>query len=98
MGVLDVDVKARMNGDSLILNNGGWIHVITRAQIESEKDIRPRWAALVIPQDGPVNAHYMMLKGEFVIHDGQVMGCGAYTSQENGTFVRKTKLFHVKLP
>lgn len=97
-GVLDTDAKARMHGDSLILNNGGWIHVIKRAQIESDKAIRPRWAALVVPQDGPVNAHYMMIKGEFIIHGDQVMGCGMYTAQENGNFVRKSKLFHVKLP
>jgi hypothetical protein len=97
-GVLDTDVKARMHGDSLVLNNGGWIHVIKREQIESDKAIRPRWAAHVIPQDGTVNAHYMMIKGDFVIHGGQVMGCGAYTAQENGNYVRKSKLFHVKLP
>lgn len=97
-GVLDTDAKAIMNGDSLILNNGGWIHVITKKQIESDKAIRPRWVAQMIPQDGPVNAHYMTLLGNFVIHDGYVMGCGAYTTQDNGVFVRKSKLFHVKLP
>ncbi len=97
-GVIDTDAKAQMSGDSLVLNNGGWIHVITKKQIESDKAIRPRWAALVIPQAGEVNAHYMMIKGEFVIHDGQVMGCGMYTSQQDGVFVRKSKLFHVKLP
>ena len=96
-GVLDTDAKARMNGDSLVLNNGGWIHVITKKQIESDKAIRPRWAAHVIPQDGSVNAHYMQILGDFVIHNGQVMGCGAYTAQENGVFTRKSKLFHVKL-
>lgn len=96
-GVIDTDAKAYMNGDSLILNNGGWIHVITKKQIESDKAIRPRWAALVIPQDGPVNAHYMQLLGNFTLMDGMVMGCGAYTTQENGVFTRKSKLFHVKL-
>ena len=97
-GVIDTDAKAVMHGDSLILNNGGWIHVIKRSQIESDKAIRPRWAAHVIPQDGPVNAHYMMIKGQFVIHGDQVMGCGVYTAQQDGAFVRKSKLFHVKLP
>lgn len=97
-GVIDTDAKAVMHGDSLILNNGGWIHVIKRSQIESDKAIRPRWAAHVIPQDGPVNAHYMMIKGQFVIHGDQVMGCGVYTAQRDGVFVRKSKLFHVKLP
>lgn len=97
-GVIDTDAKAQMHGDSLILNNGGWIHVIKREQIESDKAIRPRWAALVIPQDGTVNAHYMMTKGEFVIHGEFVMACGVYTAQQDGNFVRKSKLFHVKIP
>lgn len=96
-GVLDTDAKAQMNGDSLVINNGGWIHVIKREQIAGEKAIRPRWAALVIPQDGQVNAHYMMMKGEFLIHDGQVMGCGMYTAQQDGNYVRRSKLFHIKL-
>jgi hypothetical protein len=97
-GVIDTDAKAMMSGDSLILNNGGWIHVITKKQIESDKAIRPRWASYVIPQNGEVNSHYMMIKGEFVIHGDQVMGCGIYTDRQDGTFVRKSKLFHIKLP
>ena len=97
-GVIDTDAKAQMHGDSLILNNGGWVHVIKREQIESDKAIRPRWAALVVPQDGTVNAHYMMIKGEFVIHGDQVMACGLYTAQQDGIYVRRSKLFHVKLP
>jgi hypothetical protein len=96
-GVISTDAKARMNGDSIILNNGGWIHVITKKQLESDKKIRPRWVAHVIPKEGEINAHYMTMSGEFVLHDNQVMGCGAYTTIENGTFVRKNKLFHVKL-
>jgi hypothetical protein len=97
-GVIDTDAKALMSGDSLILNNGGWIHVITKKQIESDKAIRPRWASYVIPQNGEVNAHYMIIKGEFVIHGDQVMGCGVYTDRQDGNFVRKSKLFHIKLP
>ena len=72
--------------------------MITKKQIESDKAIRPRWAAHVIPQNGEVNAHYMMIKGDFVIHGEYVMGCGVYTDRQDGNFVRKSKLFHVKLP
>lgn len=97
-GVIDTDAKARMHGDALILNNGGWIHLITKKQIESDKAIRPRWVAQVIPQNGAANAHYLMIKGEFMVHDGFVMACGIYSADENGSIVRKSKLFHVKLP
>ncbi len=97
-GVLDTDVKARMYGDSLVLNNGGWVHLITKKQLDSAKTIKPRWVAQMIPADGPVNAHYMMLTGEFLMHGDMVMGCGVYTAQEDGNFVRKSKLVHIKMP
>ncbi len=97
-GVLDTNVKARMHGEDLVLNNGGWIHLITKKQIESEKAIRPRWVAHMMPAEGPVGVHYMMIAGDFLMHDGQVMACGTYTAFEEGQYLRKSKLFHVKLP
>lgn len=97
-GVMDTDVKARMYGDSLVLNNGGWIHMITKKQLETAKTIKPRWVAQMVPADGPVNAHYMMITGEFLMHGDMVMGCGIYTAQEGGNFVRKSKLVHIKMP
>ena len=97
-GVLDVDAKARMHGESLVLNNGGWIHVITKAQLEGSKKIRPRWVAQVVPQNGSVNQHYLMLSGEFLVEDGYVKGCGVYTAFEEGSYVRKSRLSLIKLP
>lgn len=97
-GVIGTDTNARMHGDTFVLNNGGWLHLITKKQIEDGKAIRPRWAAHVIPASAPVNAHYMMLNGDFILHGEHVMGCGTYTAHEGGNFVRKSKLFHVKLP
>lgn len=97
-GVLDTDVKARMHGENLVLNNGGWIHLITKKQLESEKAIKPRWVAHTIPAEDDVSAHYMMIAGDFLMHDGQVMACGVYTARGENGYVRKSKLFHVKLP
>ncbi|MFL5785541.1 MAG: hypothetical protein ACJ76H_13075 [Bacteriovoracaceae bacterium] len=97
-GVIDNYAKARMAGENLVLNNGGWIHLITKKQIQDDKAIRPRWVAEVVPASGQVNAHYMMMSGDFLIHDGQVMGCGVYTAEEDSRLVRKSKLVHLKLP
>jgi hypothetical protein len=97
-GVIDNYAKARMVGENLVLNNGGWIHLITKKQIQDDKAIRPRWVAETVPASGQVNAHYMMMSGDFLIHDGQVMGCGVYTAEEDSRLVRKSKLVHLKLP
>lgn len=97
-GVIGTDVKARMVGEKLLLNNGGWLHLITPAQLAADRSIRPRWVAHTIPRNGDVGPHYMMLSGDFLLHDGQVMGCGVYTDSENGTLVHRSKLFHVSLP
>lgn len=98
-GVIGIDANARMSGDTLVLNNGGWIHLISKEQIERGGKVRPRWVAHVIPQNGQVNAHYMILAGGFLVHDQEVMGCGTFTAQEEGGgLTRKSKLFHVPLP
>lgn len=97
-GVISTDATAKMVGDRLLLNNGGWLHAITPEQLNGTRAIRPRWVAHVVPRNGEVNQHYMVLNGGFVMHDDMVMGCGVYTASENGALVRKSKLFHVKLP
>ena len=97
-GVIDTDPSARWFNDSLVLNNGGWIHVITRQQLENAKPIRPRWVAQQIPQDGEVQPHYMMLAGEFFFEQDNLVGCGVFTAQDQGRFIRKSATFTVKMP
>jgi hypothetical protein len=97
-GVISTDAKVKILGDKIILNNGGWIHITLKNQIEEGKKIRPRWLAEVVPQSGEVSRHYLTLEGEFLFHGDFIMGCGAYTAFENGTYTRKTKLVHIKIP
>lgn len=97
-GVVDTDAIARIYQGNLLLNNGGWIHLITPKQLQSEKAFRPRWVAHVVPQDGDVNQHYMTLNGDFFFEDNTLVGCGSYTTIVDSRFARRSKLFKVKLP
>lgn len=97
-GVIETEPSARWFNDSIVLNNAGWIHVVTRQQLESGKAIRPRWVAQPMPQDGEVQPHYMMLVGEFFFEQNNLIGCGAFTAQDQGRFIRKSSTFSVKMP
>ena len=96
-GVISVEAKASWYNDSLVLSNGGWIHVMTRKQLE-EKELKPRWVPHVINANGEVNPHYMLLTGEFFFENKELVGCGIYTAKENGLFVRKSSLYKVPMP
>lgn len=97
-GVIDTDAKAKMFKGNLVVNNGGWIHVITPKQIASGKSFKPRWVAKVVPTAGEVNEHYMMINGDFFFENNQLVACGTYTTISNERLVRKSKLFTVDMP
>lgn len=97
-GVISIEATAVWYRDRLIINNGGWIHQMTKDQLESGKKLRPRWVAFQIAQNGDVMPHYMMLNGGFMIENDSVVGCGDYTTKLDGQFTRASKLFTVKLP
>lgn len=95
-GVVDPDVKVRWFNNSLVLNNGGWIHVITAEQLAKGKAVKPRWVAHVVNRG--MDQHYMMLRGEFIFEGNNLLGCGLYNEKVDGTLVRKSKLFTVTMP
>lgn len=95
-GVISVFANSHWYQDKLILNNMGWIHVMTAKQLASSKPMRPRWVAHKMnPKEDP---HYMMLQGEFFMENDHVVGCGSYREKTENGFEHKTALFKVKLP
>ena len=94
-GVIDPEANARFHNGNLILNNGGWIHVLTAKQLASNKKVKPRWVAH--PVGTGQQAHYMMLKGEFFFEGNTLVGCGLYNVFENGDVNRMGGLFKVAL-
>lgn len=94
-GVVDPDAKVRWFNNSLVLNNGGWIHVITAEQLAKGKAVKPRWVAHVVNRG--MDQHYMMLRGEFIFEGNNLLGCGLYNEKVDGTLVRKSKLFTVTM-
>lgn len=79
-GVIAPDAIAGWNQGNLIINNGGWIHVIESKQL-SGKTIKPRWVSHRIPNE--VNPHYMMLRGDFFFEGSTLVGCGSYRELVN---------------
>lgn len=97
-GVVEPWARVRWAGNQLVLNNGGWVHVISAKQLAEGRPMKPRWVAQVVERDGEVNPHYMMLSGEFYLQGKTLVGCGNYTAQENGRFVRKGRVVEITLP
>lgn len=97
-GVMDTDAKANAFNGDLVVNNGGWIHKITMKQIESGKAFKPRWVAKMIQANGDVNAHYLMYNGDFFFEGNDLVGCGLYMDQQDGSLVRKSKVFKTPMP
>lgn len=95
-GVIAPDAKVRWYNNSLVLNNGGWIHVITADQLAKGKPVKPRWVASALGQG--TDRHYMMLSGEFFFEGNTLIGCGLYNERVDGTWTRFSKLFKVTMP
>lgn len=95
-GVIDPDAKVRWYNNSLVLNNGGWIHVITAEQLAKGKPVKPRWVASALGQG--TDRHYMMLRGEFFFEGNTLVGCGLYNDRVDGAWTRFSRLFKVTMP
>ncbi len=94
-GVISPDAKAHWSNNNLILNNGGWIHVITRKQIQDEKPFKPKWLAVEV--GGDRDLHYMMLTGDFFIENNKLIGCGKQRERNGDQVTHFARLFEVKL-
>ena len=94
-GVIAPDAKAHWSQNNLVLNNGGWIHVITRKQIQEQKPMKPKWVAVEV--GGNRDLHYMMLSGDFFIEQSILYGCGKQRERNGDQITHFARLFEVKL-
>jgi len=94
-GIIGLDVKAKFYRGKLFLNNEGWIHVLTIKQLLTEKKLKPRWIAHVIPKDGNVNQHYMMSIGDLKIDNESITTCGKFLIENNSKIEFKSKSFFI---
>lgn len=94
-GVISPNAKAKWFDNSLVLNNGGWIHVITAKQLAAGRAIKPRWVAVEVGDD--MHLHYMMLEGEFFFQGNDLYGCGAYNERNGDEITRVARLFKVPM-
>ncbi|MBY0515972.1 MAG: hypothetical protein K2P81_03615 [Bacteriovoracaceae bacterium] len=95
-GVVGVGARARWVGDKLLINNLGWLHVISKAQILKGKEFVPRWVAYQIQETG--RYHYMMLTGDLLVQADQksLMACGLTFEGEDPHRERISKVFEMK--
>ncbi|MBH48985.1 MAG: hypothetical protein CME71_12525 [Halobacteriovorax sp.] len=94
-GVISPDAIAHWHQDRLVVNNGGWIHIITSKQLADQKPIRPKWVAVEMGDD--MHLHYMMLNGDFYLENNMLHGCGVYNERNGDEINRVARLFHVNL-
>ncbi|MFP5490120.1 MAG: hypothetical protein ACLGG0_01365 [Bacteriovoracia bacterium] len=95
-GVIYPETPAHMWQDKLVLNNGGWIHVLTEKDLLSSKSVRPRWVAHVVGEGQ--RQHYMMLRGDFFFENDTLVGCGVYHVNQGDDFSLESKVFRVPMP
>jgi hypothetical protein len=95
-GVIDPISNVRWFKNQLVINNGGWIHVVTADQLAKGKAMKPRWVAEVV--GSREEQHYMMLKGEFFFKENKLVGCGMYNERQGSDIVELTKVFTVVMP
>ncbi|MCP4915128.1 MAG: hypothetical protein GY909_18560 [Oligoflexia bacterium] len=75
-GVIFPYVQMYSIGDSIFLNNGGWIHQIKKSQLVNDKKIMPKWRAISYSQN--TFRQFIMLQGDLIFQNNNVLGCGEY--------------------
>jgi hypothetical protein len=97
-GVIDPQAKSLFFNDNLVINNGGWIHVLNKATIQNSRTVRPKWIS--VRNDDPQYPHYMMIEGEFFFdQEEKLNACGLYqVVNQDGRLDRKAQLYRVALP
>ena len=61
-----------MNKGKIYINNGGWIHQISKKTIFRGKKFKPTWLAIRETHETP---RYMMIDGDFIFEENKVLGC-----------------------
>ena len=90
-GNVGPDTKIYQRGESVFLNNGGWIHAFLTKNILRYRTRKATW--LPIAEDVETPDHhgrlnklrkYRMIKGDFIFKDNQIMGCTQYMEKVDG--------------
>ena len=90
-GNVGYDTKIYQRGESVFLNNGGWIHAFLTKNILRYRTLKAKW--LPIAEDVETPDHrgklnklrkYRMIKGDFIFKDNQIMGCTQYMEKVDG--------------
>tara|TARA_R110002072_G_scaffold64203_2_gene159278 strand:+ start:125341 stop:126279 length:939 start_codon:yes stop_codon:yes gene_type:complete len=76
VGVIFPYAQIYNQDDSLYLNNGGWIHQVNKQKLSGNKKITPKW--LAIKYSDNTYPQYIMLNGDLIFQDQEILGCGKF--------------------
>jgi hypothetical protein len=78
------------------LNNGGWIHRLSKKTLMKKKVIRPKWIPISIGEGR--NKQYIMFEGDFIFSQSELLACGLYNNaNDNSKTWLSSKAFSVPL-
>lgn len=91
-----------VKGETLILNNGGWLHSFPVSAIDSGKSPQtPIWLAVSekVESSSGTFDQYLMVNGDFVISDSQVLACSYvnYVPKQQRRPIKEWKLIRKTL-
>jgi hypothetical protein len=92
-GIIDDRASLELIDNRLVLNNGGWIHVVNQSDLRSRRQLIPRWVA--VPVGGRDYRHYMMWSGRYMMEGNTLKGCGLEIRPVGNRFERFSRYFEV---
>jgi len=90
-GNVGPDAKIYHKGESVFLNNGGWIHAFKTKNILRYNSLKASWLPIV--EEINISSHhgapkklkkYRMIKGDFIFANNQILGCTVFKNKEEG--------------
>jgi len=72
-GVISPNARIYSQGDSLFINNGGWIHRFEKKELNNRRTPAPKWLSIRTQNDG--RQSFLMIRGDFIFDGDQIHGC-----------------------
>ncbi len=90
-GNVGPNTKIYQKGESVFLNNGGWIHAFSTKNILRYRKLRASWLPIA-EEEETIGRHggseklkkYRMIEGDLIFANNQIMGCTTYKKKAEG--------------
>lgn len=82
MGVVGLYPTIHSNETKVILNNGGWVHVIEKSRLKGNKKVTPKWIAMKESDDEGFS--YSTMVGDITVVRNMIYGCSTASLPKKG--------------